>query len=86
MSSDLPGTAKGMALIGNCLLLAFTFALLGCRPRFMRNRRGRWHAYWLDHEGRAWEFYARGAAARSYWQNAWYRGRVRRCPTLDRCS
>jgi hypothetical protein len=72
-----------MAVRGNCILAVVAHLLLGCRMRVMRNRSGLWHLYWVDNSGQAWELYAKGASRRTYIQNAWYRGHIKRCPALD---
>lgn len=72
-----------MRFPANCLLVALIAALGGGRLRTARNRSGRVHVYWLDHGGRAWEFYRKGASRRPYWQNLVYFGRIARAPALD---
>lgn len=75
--------AEGIATRGNCLLFAAMFTLLGGRLRWCRNRRGRVHFFWLDRDGRAWEFAAPGAGDRTYLRNLFYAGVLRRAPSRD---
>jgi hypothetical protein len=72
-----------MKLPGNCLLAAAVAAVCGQRFRAGRNAAGRLHFYWLDRNGRAREFYKQGASRKTYLQNAFYFGEVRRNPKLD---
>lgn len=53
------------------------------RIRATRNRSGRWHLYWLDKDGFAWEFYTKGASRCSYLRNAVRIGEIRRMPSRD---
>lgn len=69
---------------GNCLIVAAVMGLRGYEVRTMRNRSGRLHFYWRDEEGRAFEFYTKGASRRSYLRNALTLGEIRRAPALDR--
>lgn len=68
---------------GNCLLMAMLACLFGYRFASMRNRTGRLHFFWRDGEGRAFEFYKAGASRRTYLQNAFYFGSIKRAPALD---
>lgn len=78
------GTAPDcIAVSGNCLLFAVMFTALGGRLRWCRNRRGRLHFYWLDCDGKAWEFAGPGAGDRTYLGNIFYRGTLRRAPSRD---
>ena len=38
----------------------------------------RLHFYWQDRQGRSWEFYKRGASGRTYLQNSFYLGEIKR--------
>lgn len=68
-----------MRFPGNCILVALYFSFVpGNRLRVKRNRAGRWHYYWTDRSGRSWEFYKKGASSRTYLQNAFYLGEIRR--------
>lgn len=69
-------------MISNCLFHALWYGGL-TRIRTLRNRSGRVHFYWVDKDGLAHEFYAKGASRRSYWRNSLYRGTSERVPSLD---
>jgi hypothetical protein len=68
-----------MKFPGNCLLIAI---LASCKPgnvlQWKRNASGRMHVYWKDQYGHAWEFYKKGASKRTYLQNAFYVGEIKR--------
>jgi hypothetical protein len=72
-----------MRFPANCLIVTAVAAMFGGRPRAVRNRAGRWHLYWLDADGLAFEFYTKGASRRSYLRNALTLGEVKRCPSFD---
>lgn len=70
--------------LGNCLIVAIVGAAVSRgHVRRARNRAGRWHYYWTDPNGLAFEFYGAGASQRSYSGNALYIGHVKRAPRLD---
>lgn len=71
-----------MKFPGNCLVVSIVASLRpGTRFRMDRNRMGRWHFFWTDAEGRSWEFYKKGASGKTYLQNSFYVGEIKR--TLD---
>lgn len=51
--------------------------------KFTRDRRGNLHSYWLDREGKAREFYTKGASSWPLWKRAIRIGEIRRCPSYD---
>ncbi len=51
--------------------------------KFARDRRGNLHSYWLDRDGKAREFYTKGASAWPIWRRAFRMGEIRRCPSYD---
>ena len=68
-----------MKLPGNCLIVSLIMAAIpGNKLRTKRNRMGRMHFYWQDRQGRSWEFYKRGASGRTYLQNSFYLGEIKR--------
>lgn len=72
-----------MRFPANCLVVALIAAAAGCSVHCMRNRSGRRHWFWRDGNGRAFEFYRKGASRLSYLQLSVYLGEVRRAPALD---
>lgn len=73
-----------MTFPANCLLVALVAWLGGAELCAVRNRTRRWHFFWRNAAGEAWEFYTPGASRRSYLRNALTLGRVKRAPALDR--
>ena len=68
-----------MRFPGNCLVVSLIAASLpGNRLATKRNRMGRRHFYWKDRQGRSWEFYKRGASGKTYLQNSFYIGEIKR--------
>lgn len=68
-----------MRFPANCLVVA---AIASLRPgnsmRWKRNRSGRVHFYWIDSNGRSWEFYTKGASGETYWRNSLRLGDIKR--------
>lgn len=68
-----------MRFPGNCLIVSLAMAALpGNHLRVKRNRLGRWHVFWSDEQGREFEFYKKGASGKTYLQNAFYVGEIKR--------
>jgi hypothetical protein len=67
----------------NCLAAALVAWLFGNTVHCVRNSRGRWHWFWRDRHGRAFEFYRRGASRFGYLRLLLYVGEVKPAPALN---
>ena len=66
-------------MLGNCLVCAIAAWIVAPRTtriRALRNKRRRWHFYWVR-DGKRYEFHAPGRSTKGYLRNTLYLGQVR---------